>query len=401
MTRFREKIKSWLGIIETIRKERVHRLIFLFIVVVTICGAMVFLLEKDAPGTLFHTIGDGIWWGIVTIATVGYGDKYPITWAGRSIGIFIMASGMILTVMISATIASILVERKMKEGKGLQKIDFSDHIIFCGWNQRAYRVLADFQSLCDKMKKKLNIVLVNELEVDTLNEIQFTYSTKFLGIEFIRGNFTHEQVLEKANMMGADSVVILADESGENTQQNADERTVLAAYTITNLNPNVKISAELNNQHNEQYLKKMNISNIIIPGEFNSFLITNSVLFPGVPQAAKEIMNFDFSNDITTREMPGSLVGKKFADAFAHFREKDEAIMIGIISEAKKLSIDDFLSDDPSSIDDFIKRKFAESEKEFFEETSLNLTVRINPGWNYKIQEYDKAVVIGEVRIKK
>ena len=45
-------------------------------------------------------------------------------------------------------------------------------------------------------------------------------------------------------------------------------------------------------------------------------------------------------------------------------KNKKKTILVGIIAETKKLSIEDFISDDPSAIDEFIKRKFAESEKD-------------------------------------
>lgn len=397
----KEKIRVTLEILDTLRKEKVHRLLITFIVVVSVFGVAAYYVERNNPASLIRSISDGIWWGIVTITTVGYGDKYPVTWAGRVVGVIIMGSGVILTVIISGTIASILVERKMREGKGLKKIGLTDHFIICGWNDTSERILRDFLALSNKLKEKIRIVLVNELDIDTLNELQFTYSTKLLEIDFIRGNFTHEQVLDKANVKNARSVTIMADESGNNTRQNADERTVLAAYSISNINSNTEISVELMNQNNEQYLKRINVSTIIIHGQFNSFLLVNAALFPGVPQAAREIMNFDFINDITTREIPSSMVGKTFFDLMNMFREKDKSILIGIISEAKKLSIDDFLSDDPSSIDDFIKRKFEESEKDLFADTGGNINIIINPGWEYKICENDKAIVIGEVISRK
>ena len=397
----KEKIRNIIEILDTLRKEKVHRLVISFVFVVSVFGITVYYIERNNPDSLIRSMADGIWWGIVTITTVGYGDKYPVTWAGRIVGIIIMGSGVILTVIISGTIASILVERKMKEGKGLKKIGLTDHFIICGWNDTSERILRDFLALSNKLKEKIQIVLVNELDIDTLNELQFTYSTKLLEIDFIRGNFTHEQVLEKANVIKARSVTIMADESGNNTRQNADERTILAAYSISNLNANVQISVELMNQNNEQYLKRINVSTIIIHGQFNSFLLVNAALFPGVPQAAREIMNFDFINDITTRIIPASMIGKTFFDLMNMYREKDQSILIGIISEAKKLSINDFLSDDPSSIDEFIKRKFEESEKDLFEDTGGNLHVAINPGWDYSICENDKAIVIGEVKSRK
>ncbi|TAL33920.1 MAG: hypothetical protein EPN93_12865 [Spirochaetes bacterium] len=400
MERLQEKIRALGEMLESFRKERVHRLLLSLFAVVTLFGTVIYMFERTSPDALINSIWDGIWWGFVTISTTGYGDKYPVTWAGRIVAITTMLTGMILTIVISGTIASILVERKLKEGRGLQKINSKDHIIICGWNENGSALLDGFRIKSEKTRKKTDLVLLNELETEAMNEIQFTYATKFLGIEFIRGNFTHEQVLEKANIKGAKSVVILADESGENTLKNADERVVLAAYTITTLNPGARISVEIQNQQNEQYLKRTNVDSIIVTGEFNSFMLINSSLNPGVPQALKEMMNFSMGKEVTTRDIPANLVGKKFDDLFRFIREKEGAILIGIISESKKLSIDDFLSGDPSSIDEFIKRKFAESEKDFFADTGGQLGVMVNPGWDYVIMENDRALMIGEPRSK-
>lgn len=397
----KEKLGLVLEVIDTLIKERVHRLILSFVFIVSIFGSLAYYFEAKNPEALIRSVWDGIWWGIVTITTVGYGDKYPLTWAGKLMGVVIMGSGVILTIIISGTIASVLVERKMKEGRGLQKVNMTDHIIICGWNQSGNRILNDIQALTNKTKEKIDIALINELETEVFNELQFTYSTKLLTIDVVRGNYTQEQVLDKANIRKAKAVMILADQSGENTLQNADERSVLAAYTITNLNPGARTSVELINPQNEQHLKRTNVDSIIINGEYNSFLMVNAVLYPGVPQAVKEIMNFDFVNDITIRPIPPHYIGKTFNDLFNHFRERDHSILFGIISETKKLSIENFLSEDPSSIDEFIKRKFAESEKDYFADTGGKRSVMINPGWNYVIGETDRAIVIGEVKSTK
>ena len=395
-----ERLRLVADLYDTLKKERVPRLIFLLFAIVTVFGIAAFLVEQRDPQPLIRTIGDGIWWGVVTITTTGYGDKVPVTWAGRLIGILIMGSGMILVTIISGTIASILVERKMKEGKGLQTIKTADHIIICGWNSNGDKLLRGFQHAAEKSKKKYTIVLINELETDQLNELQFAYGSKNLEIDFIKGNFTHEQVLEKANVRKAMSVILMADESGGNTTANADERVVLAAYTVSNLNPGARISAELLNAHNEQYLKRTSVSSIIINGEFNSFLLINSALYPGVPQAVKELLSFGQGKDIAARPVPPQFVGKDFQALFNFFKEKENVILIGIISESKKLSIDDFLSEDPSSIDDFIKRKFAESEMDYFADTGGKLNVMLNPGWTYLIKENESALVVGEVKVK-
>ncbi|CAM9649282.1 unnamed protein product [Lampetra planeri] len=44
---------------------------------------LVYLLEKDEDNKYFETYADALWWGTVTLTTIGYGDKYPVTWGGR------------------------------------------------------------------------------------------------------------------------------------------------------------------------------------------------------------------------------------------------------------------------------------------------------------------------------
>ncbi|MCD2443977.1 potassium channel family protein [Agromyces sp. SYSU K20354] len=81
-------------------------------------GAWVFFLalatlqaERDAPGANILTFGDAIWWALVTIATVGYGDTYPVTALGRFYAVLLMAGGIAIVGTASATIISYLNER--------------------------------------------------------------------------------------------------------------------------------------------------------------------------------------------------------------------------------------------------------------------------------------------------
>ncbi|MEF3404392.1 potassium channel family protein [Agromyces sp. CCNWLW203] len=67
--------------------------------------------ERNAPGASITTFGDAIWWAIVTVATVGYGDTYPITAEGRFYAVFLMAGGIAIVGTASATIISLINER--------------------------------------------------------------------------------------------------------------------------------------------------------------------------------------------------------------------------------------------------------------------------------------------------
>ena len=67
--------------------------------------------EREAAGANIVTFGDSIWWAIVTITTVGYGDLYPVTPPGRFYAVLLMAGGIAIVGTASATIISYLNER--------------------------------------------------------------------------------------------------------------------------------------------------------------------------------------------------------------------------------------------------------------------------------------------------
>jgi len=67
--------------------------------------------ERGAAGANILTFGDSIWWAIVTITTVGYGDLYPVTPPGRIYAVLLMAGGIAIVGTASATIISYLNEK--------------------------------------------------------------------------------------------------------------------------------------------------------------------------------------------------------------------------------------------------------------------------------------------------
>lgn len=67
--------------------------------------------ERGEPGANITTLADGFWWAMTTITTVGYGDRYPVTVTGRFVAGALMVGGIALLGVITATIASWLVQR--------------------------------------------------------------------------------------------------------------------------------------------------------------------------------------------------------------------------------------------------------------------------------------------------
>lgn len=83
--------------------------LFCVIVVLETGAFLVLVLERPAGTANILTASDALWWACVTITTVGYGDHYPVTDAGRLVGIGIMAMGVVLIGTLAGFIANKLV----------------------------------------------------------------------------------------------------------------------------------------------------------------------------------------------------------------------------------------------------------------------------------------------------
>jgi voltage-gated potassium channel len=82
---------------------------------ISLAGLAMLDAERHGPDPNITTIGDALWWAVTTITTVGYGDRYPTTAEGRVIAVGLMIAGIALLGVVTATLASWLVERVSEE----------------------------------------------------------------------------------------------------------------------------------------------------------------------------------------------------------------------------------------------------------------------------------------------
>ena len=88
---------------------------------ITICfsAILMYYIERNAQPEVFKNIGDGIWWTIITFATVGYGNIYPITFLGKLLGCIICLVGVAMvaipTGIISSSFINIVQKKEQRE----------------------------------------------------------------------------------------------------------------------------------------------------------------------------------------------------------------------------------------------------------------------------------------------
>lgn len=90
--------------------------VLVVILVVTFGSIFIVLIEAPVAGANIKTGGDAVWWSIVTVSTVGYGDRFPVTDAGRLIGTLMIVMGVSLFSVLTSYIATQFMARRTASG---------------------------------------------------------------------------------------------------------------------------------------------------------------------------------------------------------------------------------------------------------------------------------------------
>lgn len=383
--RFKRQI-SWL--IGISRDSLLPRVLILVSAMIVLGGLAAYAFERQAAGANIRDLGDAMWWAVVTIATVGYGDRFPVTLGGRLVAIFLMFVGVGILSILTATIASFFVERKLRERMGIESFKLANHHLICGWSPKVRSVLDGFSAEARKSSGRLQVILIHEGDPDTVHALEASYPE--LSLRFVRGDYTSETILKRANIQGARSIAFLVDEQHLDS---SDERNIIAAQLALHLNNNLQICAELRDARHRPHLERLEIDNIVVAGEYDGFVLSNAVVSPGLPNAIHQLLATTSPNAMLEVVIPSHYHGQTFDRLGDHFR-KQGAILIGLSRKRSSLSLDDLVAGGDSFIDQFIRRKFQEAEREYF--TSKGSTgVVLNPPADERIQEADAAIIIG------
>jgi voltage-gated potassium channel len=95
---------------EILTHRGLHFVLLAVLGIVLACSTAELTFEQHARGPTIHNFTDALWWAIVTVTTVGYGDKYPVTAGGRGVAVVLMLVGIGLIGVLTATVASYFIE---------------------------------------------------------------------------------------------------------------------------------------------------------------------------------------------------------------------------------------------------------------------------------------------------
>jgi voltage-gated potassium channel len=293
-----------------LQRENLLRIFAILIILVLISAGALAYFEPSIGYV------DALWWSIVTMTTVGYGDISPATAGGRIVAGVIMFIGIGIIGTFTATIAGIFVERKLREERGMSSYDFENHIILCEWNNRAREILKELRT--DERCAETPIILIAAIDMKPVDDE---------NLYFIQGA-VNEENLTRANVFKAKTVIILGK---DNLDDNArDAQAVLSTLAVESMNRDAYTIVELVDEKNVRHCERANADEIIVGTEFSSKLISRAALDHGISKVISELLSSRVGNELVLLPMPNDLAGKQFIDILVEMKKNSNYIVLAV-----------------------------------------------------------------------
>ncbi|MBW2403052.1 MAG: ion transporter [Deltaproteobacteria bacterium] len=248
------------------------RLLFTFAFAVlgveTILGGISLFLVERAANPELNTLGDGLWWALVTITTVGFGDITPVTTVGRFIGGTMMVGGLFTLALFAGIVSHSLLHAVLSiREEQFRMSGYVNHIVVCGYEMGSGMLLD---------------VLSAEISLDQQRVILFgPYERpRELRPEFmwVQGDPTKESELDKARITHASTVIVTGS-------------SALTKSPVTkNRKKPVRIIAEVLDSENVQHARAAGSDEVVETRRVGYSLLAHTVVYPGVADATSRLV---------------------------------------------------------------------------------------------------------------
>lgn len=288
----------------------------LLIVVVITLNLILVSLERNAEGASIKNLWDSIWYMIVSLTTVGYGDMYPVTQGGKIIGyIYVIASVGLIGYFIgkfTTFFSSIMEKRKL----GHYGTDYKKHIIIIGWNDFSQKVA----SQVIEAEKDVAIVTNDKNDIDLIHDL---YGQKVFALF---ADYDNLEALHKVNIKEASSIFI---------SFNDDTKSLVYILNARKYYGDVNFIVSLSNSNLKETFASAGVLHVVTRDEIASRLVASYIFEPDVAVITEELMatsntevEYDIVEFLVTEENPYK--GKECFEVFFEMKKKFNVVLIGI-----------------------------------------------------------------------
>ena len=288
-------------------------------------GVSLYLVERDNPGV--DGLKDGIWWALVTLTTVGYGDIAPQTALGRVVGGALMVLGMFMLALFAGIVGNTLLQAVL----GIREEQYRmssvlNHIVVCGYEPSSQLLLDVLKEEVDTQQREVLIFAPGERPGALPPEFSW-----------VSGDPTKEGELGKAHLDRASAVILVA--SRIVPPQQADAATILTAFTIRRFltrdedarvrTEPLHVVAEIMDHENVDHARTAGIDEVIETTHLGFSLLSHAVVQKGTADLMSRVVGAGF-HSVYVGRLPEGMGEQPFAQLSHTLKSRHGILVIGV-----------------------------------------------------------------------
>ena len=297
------------------------------------------VVERTDINANIKSVGDGLWYAIVTLTTVGYGDFYPVTPVGKIIGLFIILGSLGLIGYFIGEITGRINIYMEKKKNGFFGTKFENHYVIIGWN--------DFgRNVADQIfpaGHKIAFITNSKNDLELINDL-YPHDNSFV----VFADYNNNQALEKINIDKSKAVFV----NFEN-----DTESLVFVLNIKKLYPDLNIIVNCTAPDLKETFINAGITHVVSRSEVASRMVASYLFEPHVAEYAEDLISTSIESDdqdiCQFKVVDGNpYLGKEYFDAFVAMKKELNAILIGMVidgcvdknpAENYRIKSDDYL----------------------------------------------------------
>ncbi len=302
---------------------------FSVLAVATILGGTSMYLVEARINPGINSMFDGMWWALVTLTTVGFGDITPVTPLGRIVGAVLMVSGMFTLALFAGIVGSSLVSGMLSiREEQFRMSDYVNHIVVCGFDESTHLLL-------DALRRELDLASTRVVLFDE-HERPRELPPDFL---WVQGDPSKESELDKVRLTHARGVIVSG--ARDMTPQAADARTILILFTVRSfLKRNgaelrhrqspLYLVAEILDSENVDHALTAGANEVIETRKIGFSMIAHAVSHHGTAATMSRVL-ISGEHNVYIGQTPGSLEPRSFGELLSQMQlTKRGGLVVGV-----------------------------------------------------------------------
>ncbi len=316
--------KKWERFRAFIRRIRPGMILLIVLAYFALCLICFLLLRKEGSAASFWDVV-----GFNLLAVTGNDYQFVDSPSTRVVGILVLILGMVGLSSVTGLISSAFVAKRLSPEREVRRMQgMKEHIIICGWkNDLKSLILGILRK--NRGLKPSDLILISNVEEGRLQALRDDEDLK--GLNVLRGDFTEEQTLMKANVKAAARVLIIGENQDNLDEELVDSRVFVCALMTRKMNANCHICAEIKTERYRNYLESQRCAEVVFVDEYTRYILTTSTNYSGMSRVMSSFLDNGDGVSVQIAPIGENWYGRTYGELFSWYKAEQNTLLLGIL----------------------------------------------------------------------